>query len=121
MVSPISEPTTRRGVHPNLLLAVFAAAAFMTSLDVFIVNVGLPQLGRDVGERSLSDLSWVLNAYTIVFAALLVPAGRLGDRYGNKLVFGTGLALFALASLGCALSSDLWLIVALRCVQAAGG
>jgi EmrB/QacA subfamily drug resistance transporter len=110
-----------RDVHPNILLTIFAAAGFMTALDVFIVNVGLPDLGRDVGVSSLSDLSWVLNAYTIVFAALLVPAGRLGDRYGNKATFIVGLALFALASLGCALSDNLWMIVALRCVQAVGG
>jgi EmrB/QacA subfamily drug resistance transporter len=110
-----------RDVHPNLLLAIFAAAGFMTALDVFIVNVGLPDLGRDVGVGSLGDLSWVLNAYTIVFAALLVPAGRLGDRYGNKAAFIVGLALFTLGSLGCALSDNLWLIVGLRCVQATGG
>jgi EmrB/QacA subfamily drug resistance transporter len=114
-------PTGRRDVHPNLLLTIFAAATFMTALDVFIVNVGLSELGRDVGHASLNDLSWVLNAYTIVFAALLVPAGRLGDRYGNKLVFVVGLVLFAVASLGCALSSELWLIVGLRCAQAVGG
>ena len=116
----MSSTRAERQTHPDLLLTIFAAAAFMTSLDVFIVNVGLPQLGHSVGAASLSDLSWVLNAYTIVFAALLVPAGRLGDRYGNKGVFTVGLLLFSLASLGCAVSSNLWLIVALRCVQAAG-
>jgi EmrB/QacA subfamily drug resistance transporter len=110
-----------RDARPNLLLTIFAAAAFMTALDVFIVNVGLRDLGHDVGVASLGDLSWILNAYTIVFAALLVPAGRLGDRYGNKAAFMVGLALFALASLGCALSSNLWLIVGLRCLQAVGG
>jgi EmrB/QacA subfamily drug resistance transporter len=62
----------------------------------------------------------VLNAYAIVFAALLVPAGRLADRYGIKRFFLLGLALFALGSLGCALSDDLWAIVALRGVQALG-
>jgi len=91
-------PSRNRDVHPSLLLTIYAAATFMTALDVFIVNVGLPSLGRDVGQASLNDLSWVLNGYTIVFAALLVPAGRLGDRYGNKLVFLIGLIVFALAS-----------------------
>ena len=62
----------------------------------------------------------MLNAYAIVFSALLVPAGRLGDRYGNKRAFLIGLALFTLGSLGCALSGDLWLIVGLRCLQAVG-
>ncbi len=117
----MSSARRTRGVHRHLLVTIFAASAFMTALDVFIVNVGLSELGRDVGQGSLNDLSWVLNAYTIVFAALLVPAGRLGDRYGNKLGFIVGLVVFALASLGCALGSNLWLIVGLRCLQAAGG
>jgi MFS family permease len=73
-----------RGVHRHLLVTIFAASAFMTALDVFIVNVGLPELGRDVGQGSLNDLSWVLNAYTIVFAALLVPAGRLGTAAATR-------------------------------------
>jgi EmrB/QacA subfamily drug resistance transporter len=110
----------KRTVHPNALLAVLCAATFMSALDLFIVNVGLRAIGNDVGEASLSDLSWILNAYAIVFAALLVPAGRLADRYGVKPGFLIGLALFALGSLGCALSGDLRLIVALRCLQAVG-
>ena len=114
-------PSRTRDVHPSLLLTIFAAATFMTALDVFIVNVALPTLAVDVGHVALNDLSWVLNGYTIVFAALLVPAGRLGDRYGNKGVFILGLVVFSLASLGCALSSSLWLIVGLRCLQGAGG
>jgi EmrB/QacA subfamily drug resistance transporter len=112
--------TARRTASPAALVAILCAATFMSSLDLFIVNVGLRAIGEDVGQGSLADLSWILNAYAIVFAALLVPAGRLGDRYGNKQVFLTGLALFTFASLGCALSSDLWLIVGLRCVQAIG-
>jgi EmrB/QacA subfamily drug resistance transporter len=107
-------------VHPNALLLILCAATFMSSLDLFIVNVGLRAIGRDVGESSLANLSWILNGYAIVFAALLVPAGRLADRYGNKQAFQFGLAVFSLASLGCALSSDLWLIVGLRCLQAVG-
>lgn len=106
--------------HPAALLAVLCAATFMSSLDLFIVNVGLREVGHDVGETSLANLSWILNGYAIVFAALLIPAGRLADRYGNKRAFEFGLAVFSLASLGCALSSSLWLIVGLRCVQAVG-
>jgi hypothetical protein len=101
-------------VHPNALLPILCAATFMSSLDLFIVNVGL----RAIGESSLANLSWILNGYAIVFAALLVPAGRLADRYGNKQAFQFGLAVFSLASLGCALSSDLWLIVGLRIATA---
>src|SRR5260370_41469741 len=123
-------PTIRRGprfrrgrdrqVHPAALLAILCAATFMGSLDLFIVNVGLRSIGKDLGSASLADLSWILTGYAIVFAALLVPAGRLADRYGVKRAFLFGLAVFTLGSLGCALSSDLWVIVGLRCVQAIG-
>lgn len=106
--------------HPALLLGVLCLATFMTGLDVFIVNVGLHPIGRALGQGSLADLSWILNAYAIVFAALLVPAGRLGDRYGVKPMFLLGLVLFTAGSLGCALSGGLWPLVGLRCLQAVG-
>jgi EmrB/QacA subfamily drug resistance transporter len=118
--APARAGTRARAVHPHLLLLIFCAASFMTALDVFIVNVGLRDIGADVGGRSLGDLSWVLNAYAIVFAALLVPAGRLADRYGNKRAFLAGLLVFTLASLGCAVAGDLWVLVALRALQAIG-
>src|SRR3954451_1099446 len=110
----------RAGTRPGAVLAVLSLAAFMASLDLFIVNVALPDLGQDLGEPSLSDLSWVLNGYAIVYAALLVPFGRLADRYGRKGGFLLGLAVFTLASAGCAASDSLELLVALRVVQAAG-
>ena len=106
--------------HPHLLLAIFGASALMTAIDAWIVNVGLRQIGHDIGQGPLNDLTWILNAYTIIFAALLVPAGRIGDHFGNKRVFISGLGLFTFASFGCAVSSNLWLIVAFRVVQAIG-
>src|SRR5258708_32962636 len=106
--------------HPSALLAILCAATFRGSLDLFIVTVGLRSIGKDRGSGSLADLSWTLTAYGIVFAALLVPAGRLADRYGVKQAFLFGLAVFTLGSLGCALSSDLWVLVGMRCVQAVG-
>jgi EmrB/QacA subfamily drug resistance transporter len=107
--------TRRRGV-----LLVLSAAAFLASLDLFIVNVALDDIGHDVGGGALSDLSWILNAYAIVYAALLVPAGRLADRFGRKSGFLLGLAVFVLASAGCAVAQGLWTLVAFRAVQAAG-
>src|SRR5260370_6377475 len=100
----------RRGdneAHPSALLAILCAATFMSSLDVFIVNVGLRLIGKDLGSGSLADLSWILTAYAIVFAALLVPAGRLADRYRVKRAFLFGLAVFTLGRLGCALARSL--------------
>ena len=102
------------------MLLVVSVAAFMASLDLFIVNVALPEVGRDLEEPSLSDLSWILNSYAIVYAALLVPLGRLADRYGRKGGFQLGLAVFTGASLGCALSESLALLVTFRILQAAG-
>lgn len=92
----------------------------MTTLDVFIVNVGLRPIGAALHHSSLADLSWVLNGYAIVFAALLVPAGRLADRYGTRGTFLLGLGVFGAGSLGAALCGNVWLLVAMRCVQAVG-
>ena len=102
------------------MFAVVVAAIFMSNLDLFIVNVALPSIGRDFGGSSLAGLSWVLNAYAIVFAALLVPAGRLGDRTGQRRVFLAGIAVFTLASAACAVAPGLAFLVAARAVQAAG-
>jgi EmrB/QacA subfamily drug resistance transporter len=71
-------------------------------------------------HHSLSDVAWVLNAYALFFGALLVPAGRFRDKYGRKNVFILGLAVFTVASLACAVSPDLWVLIAFRCVQAIG-
>src|ERR1700759_498328 len=96
------------------VLAVLSLAAFMASLDVFIVNVAFDDIGRDFDGAPLSQLSWVLNAYTILYAALLVPAGRVADRYGRKGAFLIGLGLFTAASVACAASPGIWWLVGFR-------
>lgn len=106
---------------PNMILFITCIAVFMATLDVFIVNVALNDIGQSMGQSSLSDLSWVLNGYAVFYAALLVPAGKLADRFGQKRWFVWGMALFTASSLGAALSGDLWLLVMFRCLQAAGG
>jgi EmrB/QacA subfamily drug resistance transporter len=103
-----------------MILLVLCSAAFMALLDVFVVNVAFTSIGDSYSGSDLSDLSWVLNGYTIVYAALLIPAGRLADRHGRKAGFVTGVALFALASLACAFAPTLWWLVAFRVLQAAG-
>src|ERR1700712_2541918 len=107
-------------VRPRAVLAVLSVAAFMASLDLFIVNVAFDDIGHDFHGVSLSDLSWVLNGYAIVYAALLVPLGRLADRFGRKPGFLLGLAVFTGASLACALSAGPWMLVGFRTLQAAG-
>jgi EmrB/QacA subfamily drug resistance transporter len=94
---------------------------FMSSLDLFIVNIAFPDLQRDFAGTSLAGLSWVLSAYAIVFAALLVPAGRIADRVGRRRAFLGGLAAFTLASALCAVAPSVPGLVAARVLQAAGG
>ena len=108
------------GLHPTAVLAVLCVAQFIGALDVFIVNVALPKMGAAFGEHSLSNLSWVLNAYAIVIATLMIPAGRLADVFGRKRVFLLGLGVFTAASIGAAASGTLWVLVGFRILQAAG-
>jgi EmrB/QacA subfamily drug resistance transporter len=103
------------------VLSITSVGLFMASLDLFIVNIAFPDLAADFSGTSLSSLSWVLNAYAIVFAALLVPAGRIADRVGRKRVFVTGLLLFAGASALCGLAPSIPFLVGARILQAAGG
>ena len=103
-----------------LILTVLASVAFMAQLDLFIVNIAVPAMGRSFGGAGLSNLSWVLNAYAIVFAALLVPAGRLADHHGRRLFLLSGIAVFVAASVACALAPNLVTLIAARAVQAAG-
>src|SRR6476469_3171941 len=111
---------SQKSQRPGAVLAVLSAAAFMASLDLFIVNVAFDGIRADFSSSSLSDLSWVLNAYAITYAALLVPLGRLADRYGRKAGFLLGLATFTAASAACALSDNLEALVAFRVLQAVG-
>ncbi|MER5730334.1 MFS transporter [Streptomyces sp. NPDC002138] len=99
---------------------VIAAAVFVSNLDLFIVNVALPAMQEHFHGSSLATLSWVLNGYAIVFAALLVVAGRLADRIGHRRVFLAGLAVFTAASALCALAPAVGWLDAARVVQAAG-
>jgi len=103
---------------------VVVLAVFMTNLDLWIVNVALPAMGasfRTGGHpESLGALSWVLNAYAITLAALLVVLGRAGDRFGQRPVFIAGVVVFTVASAACALAPSLWALVLARVVQAAG-
>jgi EmrB/QacA subfamily drug resistance transporter len=106
--------------HRWKVLIVVSAAVFMSSLDLFIVNIAFPDIERDFGGTSLGSLSWILNAYAIVFAALLVPAGRTADRLGRKRAFVAGVAVFTAASALCAAAPNVELLVAARVLQALG-
>jgi EmrB/QacA subfamily drug resistance transporter len=106
--------------HLGLILATLCLASFMATLDLFVVNVALHDIGKDLASFQLANLSWILNGYAIIFGALLVPAGRFADKVGTKTSFITGVTIFTFASLACAVSPSLWTLVGFRCLQAAG-
>jgi EmrB/QacA subfamily drug resistance transporter len=100
---------------------IVGVGVFMSSLDLFIVNIAFPSISMHFDGASLSSLSWILSGYAIVFAALLVPAGRWADAFGRKRVFLLGLAVFVAASAGCAFAPSVGVLIATRVIQAAGG
>lgn len=102
-----------------LPLAVICAGYFLVILDTMVVNVALPSIGRDL-HGGISGLQWVVDAYTLSFAGLLLTGGALAERLGGRRVFRTGLASFTLASAACGLAPTLGLLVVARLVQGAG-
>src|SRR2546428_14170792 len=95
----------RARANPWITLLVLCLGFFMVLLDVTIVNIAIPSM-IDGLKASLDEVLWVLNAYTLTYAVLLITAGRLGDRFGQRNLFAIGLALFTLASVACGLSQD---------------
>ena len=112
--------SSRAVTKPGHVLAIVCAGVSLANLDLFIVNVALPEIARDFGGASLDDLSWILNGYAIVYAALLVFLGRLAERHRRDRSFLLGVAIFTAASAACAAASDVWMLLAFRLVQAAG-
>ena len=103
-----------------VIVGVLSLAIFMSSLDLFIVNLAFPYISRDFHGSSLDSLSWVLNGYSILFAAVLVPAGRWADRIGRRRMFVAGLVVFTLGSILSGLSVDVAMLISSRLVQAVG-
>lgn len=91
----------------------------MVQLDVFVVNVGVRQIGAALGGGT-SGLQWVVSVYTLMFAALILTGGALGDRFGARRMFTGGFVVFVVASLGCGLAPGLGALIAARAVQGAG-
>ncbi len=94
----------RSAPAPNLVLTIVCAGIVLANLDLFIVNVALPDIARDFGGAKLGDLSWILNGYAIVYAALLIFCGRLAERFPRNQSFLLGVAIFTAASAACALA-----------------
>ncbi len=109
----------RSGI-PWPVFAVTVAAAFMVALDLSIVNVAFPSIRQSFPQVSTATLSWVLAAYSVVFGALLLGAGRIADRSGRRRIFLVGLLIFTAGSLLCGIAPSAWVLIAGRVVQAVG-
>ncbi|WP_019662778.1 DHA2 family efflux MFS transporter permease subunit [Rhodococcoides fascians] len=113
----MSELTKR---HRYLVLAICCMSLFLVSIDNTIVNVALPAIGSDL-RASVSGLQWIIDAYTLVLASLLMLGGSSADRFGRRKFFMIGTALFIAGSLLCSVAPSLGWLVAFRMVQAVGG
>jgi NTE family protein len=110
----------RRLSAPRAVLAVAVLGTFMAFVDATIVNIAVPSIAQQFSGSRLSSVSWVLNAYNIVFAAFLVGGGQLADLLGRRRVFSFALVVFTLASVLCAVAPSLNMLIAARGLQAAG-
>jgi EmrB/QacA subfamily drug resistance transporter len=122
LVSPVvnHDVARRSRTTPNQILAIVCVGIVLANLDLFIVNVALPNIAHDFGSPGFEDLSWVLNGYAITYAALLVFFGRLAERHRRDRSFLLGIALFTIASAACAAAGSVAVLVAFRVVQAMG-
>ncbi len=111
----------RRVSTPRAVLLVAVLGSSLAAADASSVNIAIPNIAQDFPGAPLSSVSWVLNAYNIVFAAFLIGGGQLADLLGRRRVFSVGLFVFAAASALCAISTSLTMLVAARVLEAAGG
>ena len=111
---------TENRANPWAVLIVLCLGFFMVLLDVTIVNIAIPSM-VDGLKATLDQILWVLNAYTLTYAVLLITAGRLGDRYGPRNLFAIGLAIFTLASAACGVAQDPLQLIVARVFQGIGG
>ncbi|MFH8370556.1 MFS transporter [Streptomyces sp. NPDC018031] len=118
--STSSPESARKSAPPSPapLLAV-CAGYFMVILDVTVINVAVPVIGREL-STSLTGMQWITNGYTLVFAGFLLTGGALGDRWGNRRVFCSGVVVFTVASAACALAPGTAFLVAARLVEGLG-
>ncbi|MFM0607807.1 MFS transporter [Paraburkholderia sediminicola] len=115
----MNSPNTPSSPALGRILATVSVGFVVTQLDVTIVNIALPKIGADL-HANVAGLQWVVDAYTLAFAVLMLSAGALGDRLGTRRMYAAGIVLFALASLACGLALDATMLVAARAVQGIG-
>lgn len=107
-------------VRPAVVLATCCLSLFLVTMDITIVNVALPAIGRDFGT-TIGGLQWAIDGYTVVLASFLVLGGSVADRFGRRRVFQLGLSLFGLGSLACSFAPTIEALVGCRVLQALGG
>lgn len=112
-------PSSDPAGSPGRVLTLATGAAFLALLDVTVVNLAIPALGRAYPSTSVTSLSWVITAYATLFAALLAPAGRLADVIGRRGLYRAGVGGFAALSLACALSPSVPVLLVARALQGA--
>src|SRR5215472_11014578 len=112
-------PSAVTGVRPRWVLGLTSIAYFMVVLDSLVVVTALPRMQQDL-HAGLAALQWTVNSYGIAFAAGIITAAALGDRFGRRRVFTLGLALFTLSSAACALAPDAAALIVARTVQGLG-
>ena len=101
------------------VLGITSLASFMMALDLLVITTAFATIRADFGN-SVERLQWAVNAFNLTFAVLLLTGAALGDRFGRRRVFATGIALFALASAACALAGTAEALIAARAAQGAG-
>jgi len=121
MTTPTGTPVPgRRAASPWLVLTTLCLGFFMILLDTTIVNIAIPDMSTEL-DASLDQILWIVNAYVLVYAVLLITAGRLGDIFGPKRLFVIGLVVFTAASAACGLADNPEQLIVFRVLQGVGG
>ena len=120
-MSQTTSATENSTLNPWPTFVVTAIAAYISTLDLSIVNVAFAEIAKDFPTASRGTISWVVTAYSILYGSLLVVSGRLADRIGRKRLFQFGTLLFLVGSLICAIASTMGLLIFGRAVQGVGG
>ena len=115
--APNKTPT--KPTHPNVILAICCMSLLLIAMDVTIVNVALPDIQRDL-HATVPQLQWIIDAYTLVLASLLMLSGSMSDRFGRRRVFQIGLTMFSLGSLLCSIAPNIHGLILFRGIQGIG-
>lgn len=115
----MAHPSAKKAPHPHLILGICCLSLLLVAMDVTIVNVALPAIARKL-HAALSQLQWIVDAYTLVVAALLMFTGSMSDRFGRKRVFQIGLVMFTLGSAACSAAPTIQALIFFRALQGLG-